>query len=195
LREAEKAAAAFLELGCQVEELEEVFPDPAAAWSIVGAGETWAHIADKLPEHRDQFGRGFLAIAERALEVTPERYAWAQRVRADWVRRLWHLFQRYDLFLTPTVATEAIDAHGRLPKEIAGRPVENPMNLIPFTYPFNFTGHPAATVRAGFTDSGLPVGLQIVGPRLREDLVLQAAYAFEQARPWNHHWPHLGAGR
>jgi aspartyl-tRNA(Asn)/glutamyl-tRNA(Gln) amidotransferase subunit A len=67
------------------------------------------------------------------------------------------------------------------------------MAYIPFTYPFNFTGHPAATVRAGFTDAGLPVGLQIVGPRLREDLVLQAAYAYEQARPWAHHWPTLDA--
>jgi aspartyl-tRNA(Asn)/glutamyl-tRNA(Gln) amidotransferase subunit A len=64
---------------------------------------------------------------------------------------------------------------------------------VAFTYPFNFTGHPACTVRAGLSDSGLPVGLQIIGPRHRDDLVLQAAYAFEQARPWNDRWPEVVA--
>ena len=58
-----------------------------------------------------------------------------------------------------------------------------------FTYPFNLSGHPAATVRAGFTDNGLPVGLQIVARRHRDDLVLQASHAYEQERPWNDVWP------
>ena len=62
-------------------------------------------------------------------------------------------------------------------------------NVGSFTMPFNLSWHPAATVRCGFSRAGLPVGLQIVGPRHRDDLVLQAAYAFEQARPWAHDWP------
>ena len=53
------------------------------------------------------------------------------------------------------------------------------------------SGHPAASVRAGLTDSGLPCGLQIVAERYREDLVLQASYAYEQARPWNNKWPEI----
>jgi aspartyl-tRNA(Asn)/glutamyl-tRNA(Gln) amidotransferase subunit A len=61
--------------------------------------------------------------------------------------------------------------------------------IVPFTPLFNFAGHPAANVRAGFTDSGLPAGLQIVGPRHADLRVLQAARAFEQARPWNDRWP------
>jgi aspartyl-tRNA(Asn)/glutamyl-tRNA(Gln) amidotransferase subunit A len=60
-----------------------------------------------------------------------------------------------------------------------------------FTYPFNMSGHPGASVRAGLTDSGLPCGLQIVAERYREDLVLQASYAYEQARPWNNKWPEI----
>jgi aspartyl-tRNA(Asn)/glutamyl-tRNA(Gln) amidotransferase subunit A len=67
--------------------------------------------------------------------------------------------------------------------------VENPLHVVAYTYPFNLSGHPAASVRAGFSDNGLPVGLQIVGPRHRDDLVLQASYAYEQARPWNDKWP------
>ena len=65
-----------------------------------------------------------------------------------------------------------------------------PEKLDPsFTMPFNMSWHPAATGRAGVSDAGLPVGLQIVGPRLRDDTVLQAARAFERARPWQDHWP------
>jgi aspartyl-tRNA(Asn)/glutamyl-tRNA(Gln) amidotransferase subunit A len=62
-------------------------------------------------------------------------------------------------------------------------------NVGSFTMPFNLSWHPAATVRAGLSRAGLPVGLQIVAPRHRDDLVLQAAYAFEKAHPWADHWP------
>ena len=58
-------------------------------------------------------------------------------------------------------------------------------------YRLNLSGHPAPTVRAGFTGAGLAAGLQIVAPRQRDDLVLQAAYAYERARPWNDRWPTL----
>ena len=64
-------------------------------------------------------------------------------------------------------------------------------SVASFTIPFNLSWHPAATVRAGFSKAGLPVGLQIVAPRHRDDLVLQAAHAFEQARPWADHWPRV----
>jgi aspartyl-tRNA(Asn)/glutamyl-tRNA(Gln) amidotransferase subunit A len=60
---------------------------------------------------------------------------------------------------------------------------------VAFTYPFNFSGHPAASVPAGLTPSGLPAGLQIVAPRHREDLILQAARAYETIQPWNDRWP------
>jgi aspartyl-tRNA(Asn)/glutamyl-tRNA(Gln) amidotransferase subunit A len=59
-----------------------------------------------------------------------------------------------------------------------------PASWASYTFPFNFSGQPAASVPCGFTGSGLPVGLQIVGGRYREDLVLKAAAAFEEARPW-----------
>ena len=189
LREVKAAAAVFQDLGHEIEEVEDVFPDPALAWAIVSGGEVWAIVAEKMPEHREEFGRTFISTLEHVRNLSPERYGAAQRTRADLVKRLWQFFERYDLLLTPTVPTEAFDAHGKLPEVIDGKRVENPLQVLPFTYPFNLSGHPAATVRAGFTDSGLPAGLQIVAPRHREELVLQAAYAYEQERPWNDRWP------
>ena len=82
--------------------------------------------------------------------------------------------------LTPTLPTEAFGPSGPIPREVEGERV----NGIAYTYPFNFTGHPAASVPAGLTDAGLPCGLQIVAPRHRDDLVLRASYAYEQARPF-----------
>lgn len=189
MREVRRAAAAFEEMGHQVEEVEKVIDDPGLSWAQVSGAETLAYIYDRIESHREEFGRGFLRGMEAVRSLTPEKYGEAQRVRAKLVNDLWHFFERYDLLLTPTLPTEAFDAGGKMPEEIDGKRVENPLQVVAFTYPFNLSGHPAATVRAGFTDSGLPAALQIVGPRHREDLVLQAAYAYEQARPWNDRWP------
>ena len=99
--------------------------------------------------------------------------------------------QRFDLLLCPVLPTEAFPAKGPMPTEINGQPLKEPLNAVVFTYPFNMSGHPGASVRAGLTDAGLPCGLQIVAERHREDLVLQASYAYEQARPWNNKWPKI----
>jgi aspartyl-tRNA(Asn)/glutamyl-tRNA(Gln) amidotransferase subunit A len=189
MREVREAVRVFEKLGHAVEEIPDGFPDPGLAWAAVAGGESYAEIAHLIDEHRSEFGRGFLAGVERVRDLTPEKYGAAQRARAELVNFLWHLFERYDLLLTPTLPTEAFDARGRMPPEIDGQPVENPLAFVAFTYPFNLSGHPAATVRAGFTDAGLPAGLQIVAPRHREDLVLQASHAYECERPWNHRWP------
>jgi aspartyl-tRNA(Asn)/glutamyl-tRNA(Gln) amidotransferase subunit A len=76
------------------------------------------------------------------------------------------------------------------PEVIEGRMGRN-SDWICFTFPINMTGQPAASVPAGFTRDGLPVGLQIIGRHLDDKLVLKASRAFERARPWGHHWPSL----
>jgi aspartyl-tRNA(Asn)/glutamyl-tRNA(Gln) amidotransferase subunit A len=92
-------------------------------------------------------------------------------------------FDKYDLLLTPTVAVPpfALGSFGVL--EIAGKKV-SPLGWLAFTYPFNITGQPAASVPCGWTDDGLPIGLQIVGRRFDDATLLKAAAAFEQASPW-----------
>lgn len=115
--------------------------------------------------------------------MTAVEYVEATFKRTD----LWHVvrrfFQRYDLLLTPAVAVPPFPVGVDAPTEIAGQRVSW-AGWTPFTYPFNLTGQPAATVPCGWTATGLPVGLQIVGRRHDDATVLRASAAFEAARPW-----------
>jgi aspartyl-tRNA(Asn)/glutamyl-tRNA(Gln) amidotransferase subunit A len=100
------------------------------------------------------------------------------------------LFEKYDLLLTPSVSVPALPL-GRINPE--GWP-QHPWDWLgwaSFSYPFNFTGQPACSIPAGHTKAGLPVGLQIVGRRFADLTVLQAAAAFEKARPWQKKRPAL----
>jgi aspartyl-tRNA(Asn)/glutamyl-tRNA(Gln) amidotransferase subunit A len=99
-------------------------------------------------------------------------------------------FLDWDFLLTPTVSTASFPA-GRLQPPDWPQHAWDWLVWAEFSYPFNFSGNPAATVPCGFTRDGLPVGLQIVGRRLDDLGVLQAAAAFEAARPWAERRPEL----
>ena len=190
-REIAKAAAVFKDLGHDVTTIDDPVPDTGRAWMQVGAGQAYAMLHEWFEKHHDDFGRAFIAGSEGAPRVTWKHMGAAYRRRRefnDWCQRV---FERFDLLLCPVLPTEAFPAKGPMPTEINGQPLKEPLNAVVFTYPFNMSGHPGASVRAGLTDSGLPCGLQIVAERHREDLVLQASYAYEQARPWNNKWPEI----
>jgi aspartyl-tRNA(Asn)/glutamyl-tRNA(Gln) amidotransferase subunit A len=192
-REVEQAIDVFRTLGHEVEVIADVFPDLGVEWAMVGSAETYGLLDDRLEAHRDAWGRAFYEGLQLGKTVSPSFIARAQRKRAELQAVLARIFARYALLLTPTLPTEAFPAAGPFPDAIDGEPITSALGAVAFTYPFNFSGHPAASVRAGFTDAGLPAGLQIIGPRFRDDLVLQASYAYEQARPWNDRWPELTA--
>jgi aspartyl-tRNA(Asn)/glutamyl-tRNA(Gln) amidotransferase subunit A len=190
MREVEKAVDAFRQLGYAVDVLDDNVPEIGIEWMRLAATFSYAEIFDRIEAHRAEFGRAFLAGAESALRMGWDRFAAAQRKRAEFNRWCQRVFERYDLLLTPTLPSEAFGADGPPPREIDGKPLPDLLAAVMFTYPFNMSGHPAASVRAGFTDAGLPCGLQIVAERHRDDLVLQAAYAYERARPWDK-WPEI----
>jgi aspartyl-tRNA(Asn)/glutamyl-tRNA(Gln) amidotransferase subunit A len=99
------------------------------------------------------------------------------------------VFERVDLLLTPTVPIVAFDIG---PDPAATIPVDSngaAVNLSWFTSPFNLTGNPASSLPCGWTEEGLPIGLQIVGRRMEDGLVLSASRAFEDAQPWTDRWP------
>jgi aspartyl-tRNA(Asn)/glutamyl-tRNA(Gln) amidotransferase subunit A len=188
-RGCEDGVKAFEELGYKVDEIGHIFDDLGVLWGRLSSTSTYATIYPKLAEDRERFGHAFLTGAMTAKKITWEKFGEAQRARARLVNQLAEFFSKYDLLLTPTLPFDAIDARGHWPTEIDGKRLKSPLHVVPFTPPFNLSGHPAISVRSGFSDRELPVGLQIVAGRHRDDLVLQAAYAFEQARPWNDRWP------
>jgi aspartyl-tRNA(Asn)/glutamyl-tRNA(Gln) amidotransferase subunit A len=157
-------------------------------WSLLGAFEMLGQIEPLLPAHEQEFGRGFLKGTLAGRRMTPAIWGQIRRERERLNRWCAEIFERYDLLLTPTVPFDPPLARGPLPAETEGRK-QPAVGVASFTIPWNLAWHPAATVRAGFSKAGLPVGLQIVAPRHRDDLVLQAAFAFERARPWADDWP------
>ncbi|MDG2303721.1 MAG: amidase [Candidatus Binatia bacterium] len=182
------AARVFEELGHTVEEIKGGPPEPGYAWGISGAFEMLAKLAPLLPEHEEEFGRGFINGVKAGAKMTPDIWRQLRDHREQLNRWCAQTFSDYDLLLTPTVPFDAPPARGPFPAETEGR--KQPMATVgSFTMPFNLSWHPAATVRAGISKAGLPIGLQIVAPRHRDDLAMQASWAYEQARPWAHEWP------
>jgi len=92
-------------------------------------------------------------------------------------------FKNYDILITPTLACPAFEIDKSFPKQIDGKEV-NPGAWMPFTYPFNMSRHPAASIPCGWSSEGLPIGMQIVGKMNDELSVLQVSKAFEEIAPW-----------
>ncbi|HEU5196298.1 MAG TPA: amidase [Methylomirabilota bacterium] len=185
-----RAARAFRDLGCRVEEVQPGWPSPKEAWYEVFCGGIAARLAPYL-DRRGEIDAGLVRIIETTLRNGPTKYVQAWFDRLAWWQHPRAFFEKYDLLLTPTIACPPFPIGLDNPTEIAGRPVAA-YAWIPFTYPFNMTGQPAASVPAGFTASGLPVGLQIVGRRFADAAVLKASAAFERLRPWAQHTPKIG---
>jgi aspartyl-tRNA(Asn)/glutamyl-tRNA(Gln) amidotransferase subunit A len=186
----DSAVRVFEQMGHGVEEWKGKLPDVGPAWSNLMNCELFGQLHQDLDKHRDAMGRTLVKSLDRAGSFSTREQVDAQELRTDLNRMTGELFAHYDLLLTPTMPTEAFAAQGPPPTEIDGRSIPL-LGAVAFTYPWNMSGHPAASVPAGFTVGGLPVGLQIIGPRHRDDLVLQASYAYEQMRPWNERQPSL----
>ncbi|MEK7806923.1 MAG: amidase family protein, partial [Chloroflexota bacterium] len=178
-----EAARIFDELGAVVEEPGLVIEDPFPAFWDVFATATYTSYGHLLEGHRDEFTDYARRSLEHGASVTGAGLNRAL-LRVDLLRRQMDtFFDRYDLLLTPTMAVPAFPIDKR-PSVIGGKPVEPNWGYLPFTFPINMTGQTAASVPCGFSSDGMPIGLHIVGPKGAEAKVLQAAAAFEQARPW-----------
>ncbi len=185
-----KAVATFEKMGHRVDIWNGPLPDVSRAWSDLMNWELCGKLHGDLERIRPELGRTLAQSLDSAKDLSIQDHVNIQETRTDLNRVLWKFFNRFDLLLTPTMPTEAFSAKGPPPSDIDGEPIPL-LGAVAFTYPFNLSGHPAATVRAGLTESGLPTGLQIIGPRHHDARVLQAAYQYEQASPWNDHWPDL----
>ena len=185
------AARRFAELGYEVEEAS---PDVTDPWELINVmwcvGEAGVH-GNRYAEVRDRLDPGLAAIIDTAHTYRALDVAAALRSRLDYYHRMRAFMERYELLLTPTMPLPAFAAGLDKPDRIGATTLDAGLSWTPFTYPFNLTGQPAASVACGFTGDGLPVGLQIVGRRHADGTVLAAAAAFEAACPWADNRPPL----
>ena len=182
------AARAFEQLGCHVEEVALELDDPFEIVEVlIGAGAAGGH-RDTYEQIRELLDPDRIPVLERAFGFTAADVGAALARRGQWADRLRAQTDTYDLLLTPTVPVPAFPIGLEAPPTVAGQSRPG-LSWAAFSYPFNLTGQPAASVPCGLTRTGLPVGLQIVGRRLDDALVIRAAAAFEAERPWAHLWP------
>ncbi len=180
------AARSFAELGALVEE---ACFDTADVREIIAGTRAFgmvARYADRVDAHRDVMTPQLLNQVADAFRLEVRTITRAERLRTAYWQRVRTFLERFDYILTPTVAAPPFRLDRPLPTEIGGVPVERFYDVFLTTYAFSITGLPAMSVPCGFTASGLPVGLQIVGRRLREDRMLEAASAYALACP--QHW-------
>jgi aspartyl-tRNA(Asn)/glutamyl-tRNA(Gln) amidotransferase subunit A len=177
-----QAAQVFADLGAIVEEVDPGFTRPYEMIMAIWGGVS-ASIVDAIPEKdRAKLDAGFAEIAASGRSVSLNDYLAAVTARQDLAIAMERFHEKYDLLLTPQMPIPALEAGRVTPAD--GSYGDNWINWSPYTYPFNLTQQPAASVPCGFTSDGLPIGLQIVGPSRRDHRVLRAARAFESARPF-----------
>ena len=177
------AVKAFSALGSSIDETSPRVSSPEKSFSIVVGVSLAAILQDKLVEWREQIDPVLVRFIERNKDRLATEYAEARLEHVEYWNGMRSFFEKYDLLLTPTVAVPPLELGQLGVREINGVNV-SPLGWMSFTYPFNITGQPAASVPCGWTDNGLPVGLQIVGRRFDDVTVLRAAAAFEQVLPW-----------
>ena len=176
---ARQALGVFRDLGAKVEEKNPGFANPDPIFRTLWFSGA-AMLVNGIPaEKRRLIDPGLLDVAAEGAKIPAAEILDAQMKRGALGTHM-NLFHRdYDLLVTPTLACAAFDVGLEFPP---GK--SRWIDWTPFTFPFNLTQQPAASIPCGVTRDGLPVGLQLVGPRYADALVLRAARALETARPF-----------
>jgi aspartyl-tRNA(Asn)/glutamyl-tRNA(Gln) amidotransferase subunit A len=182
----ERAANKFSQMGAEVEEAHPGFENPEVHIGNIFGGDAVAALSVLGPVENiiDKVTPLTAAMLFVSGELKASDYARTLFAKHEMALKSGKFFRKYDLLLTPTVAGPPLPVDRDDPIEF--------LKWIPFTPVFNFTGQPAASIPAGWTKNGLPVGLQIVGRQYDEYTVFRAAAAFEQASPWTQRKPSLG---
>lgn len=176
-----EAVEALADAGLRVEQVDPGFADPADAFDVLWSTGAAYALDGMGVEDTSQLDQGLVAVWQRGQKRSVSDYLAATATRMQLGIAMGEFHQRYDLLLTPTMPILPFAAGHDVPPDSGY--LDWP-SWTRFTYPFNLTQQPAASVPAGFTEDGLPVGLQVVGPRHSDDLVLAVCRLFEAARPW-----------
>ncbi len=163
--------------------VEETCPDLHDAEEIFQTLRAQIFIASHAPllaEYRDKLKPEVIWNIEKGAKLNADDIGAAQRAQGDLYQRIVNFFSEYDFLLAPTAIVPAFPHKLRYIEEVNGVKFDNYMSWLALPSMLTVTNCPVISIPCGYTKSGLPVGLQIMGPNAREDSVLQAAYAFER---------------
>jgi len=175
------AVRKFEDLGAQVEEIDLDLEDPISIMQPLWAVALALAVAPMTTEQRAMMDQPLLDLAEPGFHLSALEYRQLEKARETFARRVTGVHPQYDLVITPQLATTAFAVNHEVPP---GTHMQRWWQWSPFTYPFNLTQQPAATVPCGFASNGLPVAMQIVGAKFADHLVLKAARAYEREHPF-----------
>ncbi|WP_025272518.1 amidase [Haloglycomyces albus] len=175
------AVAALNDEGLLVEQSDPGFSDPVEAFELLWSTGA-AKWIDSFPEGSvEKLDRGLQQVWEKGLTHSASEYLDALAVSAALGIRMGEFHAQHDVLITPTVAIPPFEAGYDVPP---GSGLSSWQRWAGFSYPFNMTRQPAISVPVGLTSNGLPVGMQIIGPRHSDDLVLAVAKLAEEVQPW-----------
>ena len=171
----------FESLGCIVEQAEPDFSPAEISFRTIRAWTAAANYGKMLQQHPEAFKETLKEEIQRGMKLTGEDLARAEVAHTLIWRRFQSYLGKYEFFILPTTQLPPFDVNLPYPTEIAGVHFESYIDWMKACWYISATGNPAASVPAGFTPEGLPVGLQIVGRDKQDFSVLQLGHAFEQA--------------
>jgi len=171
----------FESLGCLIADGEPDFSDADEIFKVWRAWYFALVLSELLETQRDKLKDTVIWNIEEGLKLSGPQTAEAERKRTELYHRVRKFMETYEFLILPVSQVPPFDVRKRYVKEINGEKMETYIDWMKSCYYITTTGFPAISVPCGFTNDGLPVGVQIVG-RHQDDLgVLQLAYAFEQA--------------
>ena len=174
------AAARFGDLGATVEEACPDLSDAREIFHVLRANQFVGDLAPIIESHRDVTKKEVIWNMEQGFKQTAEQLGRAERARGALYARVVEFFETYDLLLSPATIVPPFDVNLRHIDEVDGHRLDNYFDWYTIAYAITITSLPALSVPCGFTDDGLPVGLQVVGPPRGEFSLLGAASLFEQ---------------
>jgi len=143
-----------------------------------------------LKDWKERLSPTFVRLIEAGINITGMDLMHAELQSINVYNQFTEFFNKFDILITPTTAVTAFELGKMYPDEIEGVTV-SPVGWMPFTFPFNMTGHPAASIPCGWSKEGLPIGMHIIGPKNKDELVLQVSKAFEEIAPWQDKKPNF----